>query len=215
MFSAPLLPSDVSEPADLVSMIRARRGGDLMNLDRKLLNSPPFCSGWNSLCGNVRSKLSLNAHLMELAILTTAVVNNVPYEFLHHLAPFLNSALKGEEERALKQGIFLQDMLSDDNSALTKQRILGSALFSEEEQLVIEIAVSISDFDTSDRARLATRSLLQKFEDQHGATAALELVGASSCYNMVSRFLIFTHVEPETEFSQAAADIVQAFRTRL
>ncbi len=57
--------------------------------------------------------------------------------------------------------------------------------------------------------------LLKKFEDQHGATAALELVGASSCYNMVSRFLIFTHVEPETEFSQAAADIVQAFRTRL
>ena len=184
-----------------------------MNLDRTLLNSPPFCIGWNLLCGNVRSKLSLNAHVMELAILTTAVVNKVPYEFLHHLGPYLESASKGEEERALFQGAYLQEMLNTVNGP-TKQRILESELFNDEEKLVIDIASYMSEFDTLDRNRDATRRLLKKFSDQHGDTATTELVGAISCYNMVGRFLIYADVQPEKEWIEAAAEIVQEFKNK-
>ena len=43
----PYLPADIAEPAELVAAIRKRRGGELINLDRLLLYSPPVAAGWN------------------------------------------------------------------------------------------------------------------------------------------------------------------------
>ena len=44
----PYQPADLTEPVDIVSAIRARRGGSLLNLDRMLLHSPAYAKGWNS-----------------------------------------------------------------------------------------------------------------------------------------------------------------------
>jgi hypothetical protein len=41
----PYCPPDLAEPHELVSAIRARRAGTLLNLDRMLLHSPPFAAG--------------------------------------------------------------------------------------------------------------------------------------------------------------------------
>lgn len=214
MFGAPLLPSDVQEPAELLEKIRARRPkGELLNLDRKLLNSAPFCQGWSILCGNVRSKLlALCSHTMELAILTTAVVNQVPYEYLHHVGPYLDSSKEGEEERALNQVAFLQATLACSDS--DGSSLLESALFNDDEKLVIKIAAAMSAFDTSDVARGTTRTLLAAFESRHGATATTELVGAISTYNMVGRFLVYCDVQPEREWEIAAEEVVKAFKTK-
>jgi hypothetical protein len=73
--------ADIENPKEIVSSIRARRGGALLNLDRMLLHSPPFAKGWNEfLRGN---GLTLAPKLRELAICGVAVLNNAEYEFLH------------------------------------------------------------------------------------------------------------------------------------
>ena len=63
----PYLPKDLAEPADVVTAVRKRRGGVLSELDRMLLHSPAFALGWNSHLGAVRTGLTLNGRLRELA----------------------------------------------------------------------------------------------------------------------------------------------------
>ena len=62
------MPADCSEPAELVAAIRARRGGQLLNLDRVLLRSVPLAQAWNAYLGAVRGALSISPRLRELAI---------------------------------------------------------------------------------------------------------------------------------------------------
>ncbi len=63
MSRIPYKPSDLAEPTELVAAIRARRGGQLLNLDRMLLHSPSLASGWNGFLKAVRGELSLDARL--------------------------------------------------------------------------------------------------------------------------------------------------------
>ena len=71
----PYKPIDVQEPHKLVNAIRARRGGTLLNLDRMLLHSPVFATGWNNFLGTVRNDLKIPSKLRELAICTVAILN--------------------------------------------------------------------------------------------------------------------------------------------
>ena len=87
----PYLPADIAEPAELVAAIRQRRGGELINLDRLLLYSPPMAAGWNQLLGAVRRQLQLSPYLREVAMCVVAVLNGAEYEFVHH-APELLAA---------------------------------------------------------------------------------------------------------------------------
>ncbi|MEI6704933.1 MAG: carboxymuconolactone decarboxylase family protein, partial [Deltaproteobacteria bacterium] len=84
-------PEDIAKPEDLVSSIRARRGGTLLNLDRMLLHSPPFAKGWNEFLREVRNGLSLAPKLRELAICGVAVLNGAEYEFHHHSPEFIKA----------------------------------------------------------------------------------------------------------------------------
>ena len=43
----PYVTDDEAGDGPLVTAIRKRRGGGLLNLDRQLLHSPPFAEGWN------------------------------------------------------------------------------------------------------------------------------------------------------------------------
>src|SRR5918999_288135 len=52
----PFVPADVKEPKALVDAVRARRGGELLELDRLLLHSPALTEGWNFHLNQVRTK---------------------------------------------------------------------------------------------------------------------------------------------------------------
>ena len=74
----PIIPyksEDIQEPAELIAAIRTRRGGTLLNLDRMLLHSPPFATGWNNFLGTVRNDLGVPVKLRELAICAVAILN--------------------------------------------------------------------------------------------------------------------------------------------
>ena len=73
----PYQPLDLDEPAELVTAIRKRRGGQLINLDRMLLHSVPFARGWNQFLGEVRNNLALDPKLREIAMCGVAVLNGV------------------------------------------------------------------------------------------------------------------------------------------
>jgi alkylhydroperoxidase family enzyme len=87
----PYQPADLAEPKEIVSAIRTRRGGELLNLDRMLLHSPAFAKGWNAFLGQVRTGLELSPKLRELAMCVVAVLNGAEYEFLHHAPEFIKA----------------------------------------------------------------------------------------------------------------------------
>jgi alkylhydroperoxidase family enzyme len=172
----PYLPLDLSEPADIVEAIRARRGGTLLNLDRLLLYSPEIARGWNQHLGAIRTRLSLSPRLRELAMLVVAVLNRAPYEFVHHAPVYLQA---GGTQAQL-------DALADPDQASTR-----ADLFDETERAALAVAISLTrevriDDDTFERlrAKLNERELV-------------EYVITVAAYNMVSRILVAFGVEPE------------------
>ncbi|HOM20030.1 MAG TPA: carboxymuconolactone decarboxylase family protein, partial [Ottowia sp.] len=77
------------QPAELVDAILARRGGQLINLDRALLWSEPLARGWNTYLKAVRTELPTDRRLRELAICTVALLTGAQYEYHHHAPDFL------------------------------------------------------------------------------------------------------------------------------
>jgi alkylhydroperoxidase family enzyme len=174
----PYLPdNDQAGPPELVNAIRARRpSGKLWNLDRMLLHSPAFAQGWNAMFAAIRGKLSLAPRLRELAIMSVGVLNKADYEWVQHEADFL--AAGGTREQ--------MDALRNPAAALTDTK----------------------RFDEPERATLAltyemTRSIVVADATMRRVRAALpdqqvvELVGTIAGYNMVSRFLVATGIDPE------------------
>lgn len=170
-------PADIDRPEELVSSIRARRGGALLNLDRMLLHSPPFAKGWNEFLREVRSGLSLSPKLRELAICGVAVLNNAEYEFLHHVPEFMKAGGTAVQVEALRSLEAATNELS---------------LFDDTERAVIHLLLEMTrGVQVSDSTFTAARNALP--DDQ----SLVELVGVIAAYNMVSRFLVALGVEPE------------------
>ncbi len=173
----PLQASDLAEPADLVAAIRARRGGELINLDRMLLHSVPFARGWNRFLGEVRENLTLDPKLRELAMSGVAVLNRADYEFLHHAPIFMKCGGSAAQTAALQQ---------------LGQAPLPQGLFSTQEEQVIELIVQMTrQIEVGDE-------LLESLQRQLGNTVLVELVGVIATYNMVSRFLVALRVTPDS-----------------
>jgi alkylhydroperoxidase family enzyme len=177
MSRIPFVRDSAAGPPELVEKIRARRAGKLLNLDRMLLHSPGLARGWNEHLGAIRTGLSLNPQLRELAICSVAVLNGADYEFEQHLPHFIEAG--GSEHAA--------EALRSFESARN-----NDALFSEAERATMNLtlemtrSVAVSD-ETFARARSAM-----------GADRYLvELVGVIATYNMVSRFLVALGVESE------------------
>ena len=162
---------------ELVARIRARRGGKLLNLDRMLLNSLPFASGWNTHLGAVRGELAVSLRLRELAICAVAVLNGADYELAHHAPELLRSGGTARQVEALKALKFGSD--SGDVFDPTELAVL---------RLTYEMTrhVKVSDATFSDvRSHLSDERQV------------VELVGVIATYNMVSRFLVALEVDPE------------------
>jgi len=72
-----------------VGAIRARRGGELLTLDRLLLWSEPVAEAWNLFMGSMRAKLSLSDRFRELAICCVALFTGADYEYKYHSPAYL------------------------------------------------------------------------------------------------------------------------------
>lgn len=175
----PYLPKDISEPVEIVSAIRRRRGGDLINLDRQLLHSPLVAGGWNSLFGVIRTQLEVSPQLRELAMCIVARLNFAEYEFFHHAPLFL-------EEGGTQQQL---DLLDDVEAALERVDVYSPAQLATL-RLTFEMTrfVKVKD-ETFAAARAALASDRECFE----------LITTIAAYNMVSRVLVAVQIDPEGE----------------
>ena len=174
----PLRPdSDAAGPADIVGPIRARRpGGKLLNLDRMLLNSPAFAQAWNTMFGTIRQKLNVPAKLRETTIMFIGVLNHADYEWFQHEGEFLKAGGTKEQLAALKNG-----------SAALKD----TKHFDEAELATLALTYEMTrNIQVKPATIKRIRAVLP--DDQ-----VVELIGTIAGYNMVSRFVVATGLEPE------------------
>jgi alkylhydroperoxidase family enzyme len=164
-------------PKEVVATIQKRRGGTLLNLDRMLLNSPAYAVGWNSFLGAVRTGLSLDARLRELAICVVAVLNRADYELVQHAPEFL--AVGGTQAQL--------EAINDVEAALA-----NIALFSDVERAVLDFTRQMTcNVQVSNVCFDRLKQVLPDAQQQ------VELAGVIAAYNMVSRFLEALQVAPE------------------
>lgn len=172
--------ADAAGPPALVAAIRQRRGGQLINLDRLLLHSPPVAEGWNHLLGRVRNDLALSPLLKELAMCTVAVLNHADYELHHHAPLYQDAGGTAEQVAALS-------MLRDDPRALD-----ASPLFDATQRAALRLIV---------QSTLQVKVDAQVFDAVRSALGSdrlvFELVTVVAAYNMVSRILVAFDVQPE------------------
>lgn len=176
----PVIPyqaEDIQQPHELVAAIRARRGGQLLHLDRMLLHSPAFAAGWNTFMAAVRNALTVPAQLRELAICTVAVLNDAEYEFYQHAPEFLKAGGRQVQLDALRQ-IDASDHHRNE--------------FNCCELIVIRLCVEMT---RTVKVSNSTMRAVQQELDNH--QQVVELVGIIAAYNMVSRFLVSLGIEPE------------------
>lgn len=173
----PYQPIDLAEPKELVDAIRLRRGGTLLNLDRMLLQSPPFAKGWNAFLKEVRTGLSLSPKLRELGMCVVAVLNGAEYEFHHHAPELIKAGGSQAQVDALRD---------------PEQAARDDGLFDAAERAAIQLTIEMTrNVQVSDATFSKTESALGNH--QH----VVELIGVIATYNMVSRFLVALGVEPE------------------
>ena len=173
----PTVPDDQLAPRDVVAAIRQRRGGSLLNLDRMLLNSPAYAVGWNTFMGAVRTNLSLDPKLRELAICAVAVLNRADYELVQHAPEWLQA---GGTQAQL-------DALADVDAAALDEKLFDAA---ERATLALTIAMT-RNVQVSDACFAELKAVLPTPQSQ------VELAGVIAAYNMVSRFLEALQVAPE------------------
>ncbi|MEM7466286.1 MAG: carboxymuconolactone decarboxylase family protein [Pseudomonadota bacterium] len=172
----PFADIDSTEPAELVAAIKARRGGELLKLDRMLLHSPNFADGWNYFLGKVRTELTIPAQLAELAICYIAKLNGADYEFEQHAPLFLRAGGRAEQVSAL------------DRAPVDKQ------LFSSLELAVLALTKEMTHEIRVQDSTLEALKLLLGDEKK-----LVEIIGVVAAYNMVSRFLVAAGVKTEKD----------------
>lgn len=171
----PYMSEDVSEPADLVGAIRARRGGHLLELDRILLHSIPLARGWNAYLKEIRQNLAICPVLREMAILAVAVLNQADYEFAQHAPVFLNAGGTPAQLDAIRH---------------VGQPTFTPGAFSPLENLACELALAMT------RHIEVPHGLMRSLHTALGETQTVELVAVVATYNMVSRFLVALQIHP-------------------
>jgi alkylhydroperoxidase family enzyme len=177
-------PQALPQPAELVNAIKARRGGELIQLDKALLWSEPLARGWNVYLKAVRTELGVSRKLRELAICTVALLTGAAYEYQHHAPDFL--AAGGTQAELDYLNAWMQ------RDPKQKPPPAGD-LYAQDaiELIVIDYAVQMTlDVKVSDDTFNALR--------QHfNTTQIVELTSAIATYNMVARFLVALGVVPD------------------
>ena len=172
-------PEAKPQPAELVNAILARRGGQLINLDKALLWSEPLARGWNTYLKAVRTELPTSRKLRELGICTVALLTGARYEYHHHAPDFLAAGGTQAELDAL------------DRVVAADARQASDPALGEVEQLVVRYAAQMTQDVTVDDA------LFDALRRHFDTTQLVELTSAIATYNMVARFLVALGVTPE------------------
>jgi alkylhydroperoxidase family enzyme len=175
-------PEQKHQPQDLVDAILARRGGELMNLDRALLWSEPVARGWNVYLKNVRTGLPTSRKLCELGICTVALLTGAKYEYHHHAPDFLTA---GGTQAQL-------DALNHVVQGDACQSVTDPA-FSDVEALVVQYAAQMT------RNVKVDDDVFAALQTRFTTTEVVELTTAIATYNMVARFLMALQITPDGE----------------
>ena len=178
MTRLPLLTNEQVGSTDLVASIRKRRGGELTGLDRLLLHSPAFATGWGELMGRVRGALDLSPLLRELAMCGVAALTGAEFEFYHHAPIYLEAGGSPEQLAALRR-------LGEDNA------VAADPLFGPDQQATLALVVEMTrQVKVSDATFARARAVLGSDQKM------FELVGVIAAYNMVARILVTMQLEP-------------------
>ena len=178
MTRLPLLTNEQVGTTDLVASIRKRRGGELTDLDRLLLHSPAFATGWGELMGRVRGALDMPPLLRELAMCSVAVLTGAEFEFYHHAPIYLEAGGSPEQLAALRR-------LGEDNA------VAADPLFGPDQQATLALVVEMTrQVKVSDATFARARAVLGSDQKM------FELVGVIAAYNMVARILVAMQLEP-------------------
>lgn len=178
MTRLPLLTNEQVGSTDLVASIRKRRGGELTDLDRLLLHSPAFATGWGELMGRVRGALDMPPLLRELAMCGVAALTGAEFEFYHHAPIYLEAGGSPEQLAALRR-------LGEDNA------VAADPLFGPDQQATLALVVEMTrQVKVSDATFARARAVLGSDQKM------FELVGVIAAYNMVARILVAMQLEP-------------------
>lgn len=161
--------------AALIEAIKARRGGQFINLDLALLWSEPLARGWNAMFKAIRQEFAVDARLKELAICTVAKLTGAAYEFKHHAPEYVSA---GGDPALLA-------LLETPHDAAL------NAAFSGDEKLAIRYAIAMTE-----QVQIPD-ALFAELRERFSAPEIVELTAAIAGYNMVARFLEALQVNPE------------------
>ena len=175
-------PEQKHQPQDLVDAILARRGGELINLDRALLWSEPVARGWNVYLKNIRTGLPTSRKLCELGICTVALLTGAKYEYHHHAPDFLTAGGTQAELDALNRVV-----QGDPCQAVTDEAL------HDIERLVVQYAAQMT------RNVKVEDALFAAIQARFTTTELVELTTAIATYNMVARFLVALQITPDGE----------------
>lgn len=161
----------------VAAVLRVRRDGRLLNLDRMLLHSPAIAEGWSALMGPIRNAGRISARHRELAICAVTFMNQADYESHRHAALLI--AAGGSQAQVAALG--------DVGSAC-----MDTTLFDDAERAVLALALdSTRDVAIRPATMAAVRTAFPTPD------AVLELMMVIAAYNMVSRVLVGLDVEIE------------------
>jgi AhpD family alkylhydroperoxidase len=76
---------EAADSAEFIEKVRSGRRGNLLNIYRLLLHSPPLASAWFDLLNAVRWKTKLNGRLREIVIIRIAYLNHAQYCLVQHI----------------------------------------------------------------------------------------------------------------------------------
>ena len=160
------------EGQPLTERIRRERGGQLHNLYRMLLHSPPVTEGWLAFLTAIRHETELPGRYRELAILRIAVLNGAQYEFDVHV-PF-----------ALKEGVSREAI-----NALRANRETND--LDEADRAVVAYA------DAMTREVHVPDDVFARMREHFAERDVVELTATIAAYNCVSRFLEALRIDLE------------------
>lgn len=183
MPNIPYISPETYEPKQLIDDVVARRGC-LLNLDKILLHSPVLAAGWGTFMGTIRTGLTIDHKLRELAICAVGVLNHAGYEVHHHL-PILRAAGGTVDQIAALLAL-------DSSPALD--------VFSEEEQAILQLATEMT---RNVQVKPETMERLRRcaFTERQ----LVELVATVAAYNMGCRVIVAAGLEIEEDVHERIA----------